>query len=144
MDKFANGIKEELDGRLALTENGALAYETTGRKLLDMNFRLSSYRNLGVAEIEKDFAKVYAENPRLAVKFLFFAGDVRSGAGERRVFQTCLRWLAKTHPEWAKAVLPLVAEYNRWDSLLDVLDTPAEWEAIQLLRRQLAADQKAM
>ena len=80
MEKFANGIKEELDDRLTLTENGALAYETTGHKLLDMNFKLSSYRNLTETEIEEDFAKGYAVNPRLAVKFLFFAGDVRGGA----------------------------------------------------------------
>jgi len=144
MEKFANGIKEELDDRLTLTENGALAYETTEHKLLDMNFKLSSYRNLAVTEIEGDFAKAYAENPRLAVKFLFFAGDVRGGAGERRVFRTCLRWLAKTRPEWAQVVLPLVAEYNRWDSLLDVLDTPVESDAIELLHTQLVADQKAM
>jgi hypothetical protein len=38
----------------------------------------------------------------------------------------------------------LVAEYNRWDSLLDVLDTPVEGEAIELLHTQLVADQKAM
>ena len=144
MDKFANGIKEELDDRLTLTENGAIAYETTGHKLLDMNFKLSSYRNLDETEIEDDFAKAYAENPRLAVKFLFFAGDVRGGTGERRVFRTCLRWLAKTRPEWARAVLPLVAEYNRWDSLLDVLATPVERDAIELLHTQLVADQKAM
>ena len=144
MEKFANGIKEELDNRLTLTENGAIAYETTGRKLLDMNFKLSSYRNLSETEIEEDFAKGYAENPRLAVKFLFFAGDVRGGAGERRVFRTCLRWLTKTRPEWARAVLPLVAEYNRWDSLLDVLDTPVEGDALELLHTQLVADQKAM
>ncbi len=144
MEKFANAIKEELDNGLTFTENGALAYRTTGRKLLDMNFKLSSYRNIRETEIEKDFAKVFAENPRLAVKFLFFAGDVRGGAGERRVFRTCLRWLAKTRPDWAQAVLPLVAEYNRWDSLLDVLDTPVEGKAVELLHRQLMADQKAM
>ena len=144
MEKFANGIKEELDDRLTLTENGALAYETTGHKLLDMNFKLSSYRSLTETEIEEDFAKGYAEDPRLAVKFLFFAGDVRGGVGERRVFRICLRWLAKTRPEWARAVLPLVAEYNRWDSLLDVLDTPVEGDALELLHKQLVADQKAM
>ena len=144
MEHFANGIKNELDNRLALTENGALAYETSGRKLLDMNFRLSSYRNLVETQIQDDFARGYAEDPRLAVKFLFFAGDVRGGAGERRVFRACLHWLAKTRPDWARAVLPLVPEYNRWDSLLSVLDTPVETEAIELLHTQLEADRKAM
>ena len=57
MEHFANGIKNELDSRLALTENGALAYETSGRKLLDMNFRLSSYRNLVETQIQDDFAR---------------------------------------------------------------------------------------
>ncbi len=144
MEHFANGLRNELDNSLTFTENGALAYETSGRKLLDMNFRLSSYRNLDEAEIGDDFAKGYAENPRLAVKFLFFAGDVRGGAGERRVFRTCLRWLAKTRPDWARAILPLVSEYSRWDSLLSVLDTPAGTEAVELLHTQLKADLRAM
>ena len=144
MENFLNGISNELNDRLTLTENGALAYETSGHKLLDMNFKLSSYRNVSELEIEDDFAKAYAENPRLAVKFLFFAGDVRGGAGERRVFRTCLHWLAKTRPNWANAVLPLVADYNRWDSLLSVLYTPVEADAVELLHTQLVADLKAM
>ena len=144
MENFADGLKNELDNCLTLTENGAIAYETSGHQLLDMNFKLTSYRNLSTQAIKDDFAKAYAENPLLAVKFLFFAGDVRGGAGERRVFQTCLRWLAKTRPDWARALLPLVAEYNRWDSLLVLLDTPVEADAVALLHTQLQADQKAM
>ena len=144
MENFAKGISNELNDNLTFTENGALAYETSGSKLVDMNFKLSSYRNLEEAEIESDFARVYAENPLLAVKFLFFAGDVRGGAGERRVFRTCLRWLAKTRPVWGRAVLPLVSVYNRWDSLLDVLDTPVGRDAMELMHAQLKADLKAM
>lgn len=144
MENFANNLDKELKDRLTLTENGALAYETAGHKLVDMNFKLSSYRNLGEDEIEGDFAQVYAEHPLLAVKFLFFVGDIRGGAGERRVFRTCLRWLAKTRPAWGRAVLPLVAEYNRWDSLLDVMDTPVETDAVELLHTQLKADMQAM
>jgi len=90
MKNIVEAIKNELNDRFTLTENRALAYETSGHQLLDMNFKLTSYRNLDESEIENDFAKVYAENPRLAVKFMFFAGDVRGGAGERRVFRTCL------------------------------------------------------
>ena len=144
MANFPDCLDKEVKDRLALTENGALAYETSGHKLVDMNFKLSSYRNLAEEEIEGDFAQVYAEHPLLAVKFLFFAGDIRGGAGERRVFRTCLRWLAKTRTAWGRAVLPLVAEYNRWDSLLDVMDTPVEADAVALLHTQLKADMKAM
>jgi len=146
MDKFAKSLTAELNSVTTTTENGALAYATSGHNLLDMNFKLSSYRAYNVPDdIVKDFIKAWAENPRLAVKFLFFAGDVRQGAGERKVFRACLHWLAKVRPDWTKALLPLVAEYNRWDSLLAVLwDTPVSDAAIALLHKQLLADQQAM
>lgn len=140
MEKFINGLNNELKSEHAVTENGAIGYATTGKNLLDMNFKLASYRHCSDDEIINDFAKAYAEDPLLSVKFMFFAGDIRGGAGERRVFRTCLKWLAGMRPDWGKAILPLVSEYNRWDSLMCLFDTPVEADMLELLKTQLTRD----
>ena len=87
---FVEAIQTQSNKRKTLTENAAVAYETTGKYLLDFNFKLSQYRNLSVEEIKHDFAKVYFEDPMIATKFVFFVGDVRGGLGERKVFNSCI------------------------------------------------------
>jgi GPH family glycoside/pentoside/hexuronide:cation symporter len=71
-------------------------------------------------EIINDFIKVFNEDKMLAIKMLFFTGDIREGMGERRVFNVCMNWIANNHPDIAIAVLPLIAEYNRWDSAINL------------------------
>ena len=81
---FATMLKNERNKTKTFTENGAIAYETSGKHLLDFNFKLSQYRNMTVEEIKNDFAKVFFENPLIATKFVFYVGDVRGGLGERK------------------------------------------------------------
>lgn len=144
MKDFMFALKAENDTRKTLTENGALAYETTGKEILDFNFRLSSYRRLPEEECQRDFARVYYENQLLAIKFLFWVGDIRGGAGERKAFRVCLLWLADHQPEIAKAVLSLVPEYNRYDSLLPLLDTDLREFVSSKLMYRIAKDKIAM
>jgi hypothetical protein len=68
--------------------------------------------------IEKKFSDAFFESPMYAVKWLFFARDVRGGMGERRIFRICFAWLANTRPEVVKKLIPLVAEYGRFDDLI--------------------------
>ena len=139
---FMNAMKQQNNQRKTLTENGAVAYATTGKEILDFNFKLAGYRKASVEEIEHDFGRVYYENPLLAVKFLFWVGDVRNGAGERKVFRTGLVWLANHNPEVAKALIPLVAEYNRFDSLLPLLDTKLRSEVSSYYYKKLIEDEQ--
>lgn len=139
---FIDAMKQQNDKRKALTENGAIAYETTGKELLDFNFRLSSYRKMEEEEIRRDFGKVYYENPMLAVKFLFWVGDIRQGAGERKVFRCGLEWLAEHKAEAMKALVPFVAEYNRFDSLLPLLDTNLRSDVSDYYKKKLKEDRR--
>ena len=95
------------------TENGAKGYKTTGKALLDFNFKVASYRNKSEDEIVKDFDKVLYEDKLTAMKFLFFIRDREEGLGERRLFRVIIKQMAQTEPEIIKAVLPLVAEYRK-------------------------------
>lgn len=71
----------------SITENGAIGYKTTGKKLLDLNFQVSSMRNMNESEIIDKFVDAFYEDKILAIKWLFFARDVREGLGERRLFR---------------------------------------------------------
>lgn len=139
---FMNAMKQQNNQRKTLTENGAVAYATTGKEILDFNFKLAGYRKASTNTIENDFGRVYYEDPLLAVKFLFWVRDIRDGAGERRTFRVCLKWLAEHKPEVAKALIPLVAEYGRFDDLLPLLDTSLRKDVSAYYKKQLKEDNK--
>lgn len=122
MSSFIDDVKNMLNSTKTLTENGAVAYETSGSKLLDINFAVSGLRSASEKDIEDYFVKAYFENPTLAVVWLFFARDVRGGMGERRLFRVCLNWLAKNKPDVVVKILHLIPEYGRYDDLFDILD----------------------
>ena len=140
LDAFTTAIEDTVKNENQLTENGAVGYKTAGSALVDFCFKVSSYRNLDIVEIINDFSKVYMEDPLLAVKMMFMAGDIRGGMGERRLFNTCLQWLAVNHPDVAKAVIPLVAEYNRWDAVVNLYDGSLGGFVSDFLKKQLDKD----
>ena len=143
---FMEKLKETLDEEfnVSITENGAIAYRTTGKALLDINFAISSLRRETVEQIERRYEKVFFENKLLAVLWLFFAGDVRGGVGERRLFRIGLNYLAEHEPQIAVKLLPLVAEYTRWDNLLPLLKTGLKEEVCALLKSQIDEDMDRM
>ena len=67
---FIESLKETLneDFNYATTENGALAYRTTGKQLLDINFKIASMRQMPEKIVEDLYAKTFYENKLLAVK----------------------------------------------------------------------------
>ena len=117
MVNFYDEVKNVLDQRRAYTENGAVGYETTGKALLDMNFKVPSYRTADEATIINDFIKAYAEDPTLALKWMFYVGDIRQGLGERRLFRVLIKHVLSQQPGFIK----FVGEYNRFDSLFELL-----------------------
>lgn len=145
LNHFAKVLNKTMNKQKVLTENGAVAYKTAGRALVDFNFKMSSYRNLDEKHIVNDFINVFNEDKMLAVKMLFFAGDIRQGMGERKVFNACMNWLADFHPEIAIAVMPLIAEYNRWDSAVNFcFNNNVSKEAIRFISNKLAEDMDNM
>ena len=139
---FVDNIKETLneDFNESITENGAVGYRTSGKALLDINFNISSMRNMNEDQIIDKFVKAFYEDKRLAMKWLFYAGDVRGGVGERRLFRILLKYLAQNHLNLAKAVIELVPEYTRWDNLWCLLDTELVDYVINLVEKQLNKD----
>ncbi len=126
------------------TENGALAWHSTGGCCLDFFAAAGAVRGAEDERVLNLFLRAYAENPDDAMKILFYARDVRGGLGERRIFRLILSRMAFTHPESAARNLAHIPEYGRWDDMLAVLDTPCEAEAARLIGRQLERDRQAM
>jgi len=129
---------------LAYTENGAIGYKTSGKELLDINFAITSMRNMNENQIKEKYVKAYNEENMLAVKWLFYARDCRDGVGERRLFRICLDYLSKNHPEVARAVLSLIPEYGRWDDLFGLLEGELKDDVFNIIKNQLEEDKKNM
>ena len=121
---FMNAMKNEMleNFNESVTENGAVGYRTTGKALLDINFAVASLRSANEVEIVRRFQAAFLENKVLAMKWLFFARDVRGGLGERRLFRTAMKYIAKYEPEMARKVVGLIPEYGRYDDLWLLLD----------------------
>ena len=126
------------------TENGATGYRTTTKALLDLNFKVSSLRARDEEYIVNEFIKAYHESPKYAIKWLFFLRDVLEGMGERRTFRVCLTYLAVSKPKLAKAIIPYIPEYGRFDDALVLLDTPLAEAVATMYRNQLEKDMDAM
>ncbi len=142
---FMAMLQNENNKAKTFTENGAIAYETSGKFLLDFNFKLTQYRNMDVTAIQNDFAKVYYEDPLVAIKFVFYVGDVRGGLGERKIFNACFDWLANNQPRIALATLQFIPEYTRWDNLCKLaINKHVRNEVFSILKKQLIADIKNM
>ena len=137
---FEQALKSTLNNTVSYTENGAVGFATSGKKLLDINFAISSLRSKTDADIETMFSDAFYENVLLAVKWLFMLRDVRGGIGERRSFRVCFSWIARNRPEIAKRLVKLVSEYGRWDDLFCLFGTELEDDAIKTIDEQWLTD----
>ena len=126
------------------TLNGARAYNTTGDACLDLFSVAGGMRYRSPADQIRLFERAYIENPELAMKLLFHIRDIRGGLGERQLFRTLIRHVAKTWPESAKKNVALISEYGRWDDLFCLMGTKAEKAVVEVIRAQLEKDQAAL
>ena len=122
------------------TENGAATPLTTRSDVLDLFATVGALRSASDREIVSRFQRAWGEDRDLAVRTLFYARDIRGGLGERRVFRVLLRYLAQAEPETVRRNLRAVAEYGRYDDLLELIGTPCERDLMVLIAEQLRED----
>ena len=135
---FVNAMRNEATKKY--TENGAMAYSTSGDALLDLFSIGGALRKRTEADIIEKFRLAYEDDALLATKMLFYIGNVRGGLGERRTFRICLKWLAQNHPGVALKNMPYIALFNRWDSIFELIGTPIEPSMWKLISETLAKD----
>jgi hypothetical protein len=99
------------------TANGMTTHSTSLNKCLDLFFIAGASRNMSETDITKMFIAAVAENNNIALKILFWARDVRGGAGERRFFRICMLALSENYPDLCAKVTEHIPEYGRWDDI---------------------------
>ena len=104
----------------SLTANGAITNSTSHNYNVDLFFLAGACRNDSIENIGNVLTKSYAQDRLKTLKIIFWAGDIRQGAGERRFFKTALSWLSKNHPEDIQNNLDLIPEFSRWDVIFDL------------------------
>lgn len=120
-----NTLIQSLESNDTFTENGMLTHSTSSNSCLDFFFVAGALRK------EKDenriysyFIEAYKENPLTAMKILFWARDIRGGAGERRLFRVILSNIPVSNKKLIQDVLlnlEHVPEYGRWDDLVYIM-----------------------
>lgn len=145
---FLENLENELrKSALIRTENGAYGYASTGKALLDMNFKVASYRNASDITIWNDFVRAFHEGPLLAMRWLFYVRDAREGVGERRLFRVIARELARWDETSAIMLktLPLFAVFGRWDDLFELYSIVGYRNVIlRMVANQINSDMENM
>ena len=107
---------------------------------VDLFFNIGAMRGQDKTRLIATFSKAFNEDPKRAMKLLFWARDVRGGAGERQVFKDIITYLAENHDLVLKPNLHLIAEYGRWDDLLALVGTYLEKDAFTLISDAIIAE----
>lgn len=136
---FAEAMENKSNWKL--TENNAPARTTTGDNLIDLFAVIGAMREREESDIVSMWENAYRENAELAVRMIFYAGDIRGiGLGERRTFRILIKHLANIHPSIMRKNIVNIPYYNRWDSLYELVATPCEGDMWNLVRTQWLED----
>ncbi len=126
------------------TENGAVTYRSSLSDCVDYFARIGGMRHESGEDINKIFARAYAEDPDIAMKLLFYTRDVRGGIGERRIFRTIIKELSSSHTESVRKNIEYIAEYGRYDDLFVLFGTPCEEDMLKYVKEQFKKDIESM
>ena len=121
------------------TENGMMTNSTSLNMCVDLFFQIGAMRGQDKVRLINVFTKAFGENPLTAMRLLFWARDIRGGAGERQIFRDIMVYLAKNRTKTLGKNLHLVSEFGRWDDLLVLVGTPLESQALGLIAEALNA-----
>lgn len=132
---FVDALRQEDQ----LTENGMATNSTSLNACVDLFFNIGAMRGQDKQRLIANFSKAFNEDPKRAMKLLFWARDVRGGAGERQVFKDILVYLAENHDLALKPNLHLIAEYGRFDDLLVLVGTYMEKDALKVIADAIKA-----
>lgn len=124
------------------TLNGASSLVSSGKFCLDLFAAAGAMRNISREEVLRRFYHAFYEDSLTAMKILFFARDIRGGLGERQVFRTIIKSLAKTEKDVVVKNLKNIPEYGRYDDWIPLLDTPCKRQVLALIKEQLEEDLK--
>jgi hypothetical protein len=118
-----NNLIDLIRNKDATTYNGAITNWTSLNSCLDLFFIAGASRKMTVDDINSMFQTSYLYDKITTIKIIFWAGDIRAGAGERRFFKLGLDFLASRDPDFlCKTILSSNIEFfNRYDTLFELV-----------------------
>ena len=120
------------------TANGGATNASSLSACVDFFFQIGAMRGQDEEVIYSAFSAAFEQNPQVALRTLFWARDVREGAGERRSFRVCLTRLAQRRPAcFSDGVFYCMPVFGRWDDMLSLFDTPVETTALEVISSAL-------
>jgi len=127
------------------TANGMLTNSTSSSYCVDLFFAIGALRSqrnnkVRMNELITMFDGAFIENPLIAMKILFWARDIRGGAGEREIFKKIISHLATKNIDVLLKNITVIPEYGRFDDLFALFTTPAERAAIDYIIAVLLGD----
>ena len=141
---FVNGM--DMMTSVKSTENGAIAYNTSGGgALLDFFAVVGGMRKRDEADIVQMYHAARKEDKELADKIVLYARDVRgAGLGERRIGKILLKALAHIDHAKVERNFQTFVMNGRFDDLYALEGTPAETAMWQFMKDTLLKDAAAM
>lgn len=127
----------------SFTENGMATNSSSLNHCVDLFFQIGAMRGQDKQRLINAFTKAFSEDTLSAMRLLFWARDVRGGAGERKVFRDIIEYLAENRTETLRKNLHLISEFGRWDDLLVLVGTPLENDALTLIANALNEKKEA-
>lgn len=127
-----------------LTENGMATNSSSLNAVVDLFYNIGAMRGQDKERLIATFSKAFYADPTRAMKILFWARDVRGGAGERQIFRDIMLYLADVHSEALVKNLNLIPEFGRWDDLLVLEGTKLEKQAFDLISNAIINDQNGL
>jgi len=138
--KLVDALRQEN----VLTENGMATNSSSLNAVVDLFYNIGAMRGQDKDRLIATFSKAFYADPTRAMKILFWARDVRGGAGERQIFRDIMTYLVDVHPEALSKNLHLIPEFGRWDDLLVLEDTKLQGAAFDLIQKALLEDQNGL
>lgn len=117
-----NNVNTLPEDNVGITANGALSHASSLNFLVDLFSILGSVRGKDFSQFETLFEQAYSMNRVLTLQMVLWLRDVRGGAGEREITRQILRHLEAKHTQDLVEIIPVLAEYGRWDDLLIFTD----------------------
>jgi hypothetical protein len=122
-----------------LTENGMVTNSSTLNECVNLFFTIGAMRGQDKERLLSLFSKAFIESPKTALRILFWARDVRGGAGERQIFRDIIQLLAEVAPKVLAKNIKFIPEFGRWDDLTVLFNTKVNDDAIDTIVQGLEA-----
>ncbi|KAG9023807.1 hypothetical protein FRB95_012468 [Tulasnella sp. JGI-2019a] len=103
---FADALKQT--SNLTRTDNGALAFKSTGSKTLDAFSTLDP--NVKKSEVHSLLRESWAEDPDTTLRIIWNLRSIHDGKASKIAFYRAFGWLYANHPKTAIANLPQLVD----------------------------------